>query len=84
MADIQPQPPGIPLPSQSSAAAVVGGDVSALPTMMLHLVGRAAIISASMAVFGERDPKRLIGGSLAGAAGIEFFVVIHELINRRA
>lgn len=74
---------GTPLPSQSSAAALVAGDLTALPTVALHLVGRAALIAAGMAIFGERDPKRLVGGSLAGASMIEVFVLIHELTNQR-
>jgi hypothetical protein len=50
----------------------------------LHLVGRAAMIGFGMALFaGERDPKRLVGGSLAGSAMIELFVLIHELANRK-
>jgi hypothetical protein len=50
----------------------------------LHLVGRAAMIGFGMGlIMGERDPKRLIGGSLAGSAMIELFVLIHELANRK-
>jgi hypothetical protein len=79
---VQPSPE-TPLPSQSSAAALVSGDVSALPMVALHLAGRAAIIAGGMAVLaGERDPRRLIGGALAGSAAIELFVLIHELLNR--
>jgi len=82
-AAIQPAAPAMPLPSQSSAAALVAGDITALPTVALHLAGRAALIGAGMAILaGERDPKRLIGGSLAGSAMIELFVLIHELVNR--
>lgn len=76
--------PEIPLPSQSSAAALVSGDVSALPTVALHLLGRAAIIGAGMAILaGERDGRRLVGGALAGSAAIEVFVVLHELLSRK-
>lgn len=80
-APLQTQP-GTPLPSQSSAAALVAGDWSALPTVALHLVGRAAIIGVAMAICGERDPHRFVRNSLAGSAGIELFVLLHELANR--
>jgi len=76
--------PGVPLPSQSSAAALVAGDFSAAPMVVMHLVGRAAMIGFGMALLtGERDPKRLVGGSLAGSAMIELFVLIHELAQRK-
>ena len=79
----QPEIIATPLPSQTSASALVKGDLTALPTVILHLVGRAAIIGTAMAVFGERDPKRYVGGALAGALGIEVFVVLHELFQQR-
>jgi len=72
----------VPLPSQSSARALVQGDFSALPMVALHLVGRAAIIGAGLALIpAARKPSVLIGGSLLGAAAIEIFVLIHELSN---
>jgi hypothetical protein len=81
--EIQVRSPEVPLPSQSSAARLVDGDLTAIPTVALHVVGRAALIGAGMAILaGERDPKRLVGGSLAGSATIELFVLIHELVNR--
>lgn len=83
MADLVAKP-SPPLPSQSSAAALVSGDFSAAPMVALHLVGRAALIGFGMGLLmRERDPKRLIGGSLAGSAMIELFVLIHELANRK-
>lgn len=83
-ANLVPTPgPGSPLPSQSSAAQLVTGDLTALPTVALHVLGRAALIGVGQAVFGERDPRRLVGGSLAGSAVIELFVLIHELTNKR-
>jgi hypothetical protein len=75
-------PLGAPLPSQSSAAALVGGDITAAPTVVFHLLGRAAIIAAGMGIAGERDAKRLVVGSLAGSTAIELFVLIHELTNQ--
>jgi hypothetical protein len=72
----------VPLPSQVGAAALLSGDLSAAPTVALHLLGRAALIALGMAVVGEREPRRLIGGSLAGSVVIECFVLAHELTNR--
>ena len=79
---IQPAP-YTPLPSQSSAAALVGGDLSAAPMVALHLVGRAGLIAAGLAIAGAREPKILIGGSLAGSGVIELFVLIHELTQQK-
>jgi len=72
-----------PLPSQSSAAALVRGDWSAAPTVALHIVGRAGIVAAGMACVGERDASRLVRNALAGSLAIELFVLIHELVNQR-
>jgi hypothetical protein len=75
--------PAPPLPSQSSASALVRGDVTALPTVLLHLLGRGVIIGAGIAaVGGERDPKKLVTYGLGGSIAVELFVLIHELVNR--
>jgi hypothetical protein len=74
---------GTPLPSQSSAAALVSGDWSAAPTVLLHLLGRSALIGVGLAIVGARDAKTLIGGSVAGSTIIELFVLIHELSNQQ-
>jgi hypothetical protein len=73
-----------PLPSQSSAAALVRGDWTAAPTVALHIAGRGAIMGLFMAIFGERDASRLVRNSLAGSLGVELFVVAHELIRTPA
>lgn len=75
--------PRTPLPSQSAASALIQGHWEALPTVGLHVLGRAAIIGTGMAVFGERDAKRFVGGALAGSFAIELFVLLHELTQRR-
>lgn len=79
-----PEPPELvaPLPSQSSAAALVAGDWTAAPMVVFHLLGRAAIIGIGIGLAGERDAKKLVVGSLAGSAAIELFVLIHELTNQ--
>jgi hypothetical protein len=74
----------VPLPSQSSAALLVSGDWSALPTVLLHLLGRGALIAVGAGIAGERDPKSLARYGLAGSAAIELFVLAHELSNRAA
>lgn len=76
-------PASVPLPSQSSAAALVSGDFTAAPMVVAHLLGRAGMIAVGMAIVGERDGVKLIKGGLAGAAVIELFVLIHELTNQR-
>ena len=77
-------PGSMPLPSQSSAAALVAGDFSAAPMVAAHLVGRAGMIAVGMAIVGERDGVKLIKYGLAGAAVVELFVLIHELTNRQS
>lgn len=80
---LEPLTPAPPLPSQSSAARLVSGDLTALPTVALHVAGRGVLIAAGMALLtGERDPQRLVGGALAGSTMIELFVLMHELLNR--
>lgn len=74
---------GEPLPSQKGAAALVAGDLSALPLVGAQLVGRAALVAIGMAVAGVRKPDQLIGGSLAASAVIELFVIVHELVQQR-
>lgn len=82
MANAPQLPAGTPLPSQSSAAALVSGDWTAAPMVIAHLLGRAALIAAGAAVLGVRDTKPLVAASLGGAAMIELFVLIHELTNQ--
>jgi hypothetical protein len=75
--------PGTPLPSQSSAAALVSGDLSAAPMVAMHLLGRAALIAAGLAIIpAARKPEILVGGSLLGSGVIELFVLLHELTNQ--
>jgi hypothetical protein len=73
-----------PLPSQSSAHALLAGDWSAAPLVALHWLGRAGIIACGMAAVGERNTRTLVAGSLAGSAAVELFVLLHELTSRPA
>lgn len=61
------------LPSSECAYALVQGDWSQLPTVVLTTLGRAALIGVGMALLGER--RSLVRNSLGGALGIEAFVL---------
>ena len=63
-----------PLPSSDSAKALVSGDLSALPTAALHMVGRGLLLGARMAVAGL-DSKTAFRASVAGAVAIELFAL---------
>ena len=71
------------LPSGESAEAVVRGDVSAVPVAVLHTVGRAGLIGVSLAVAGMEADRKLVKYSLAGAVGIEAFVLLWTWWNAR-
>ena len=61
------------LPSGSSAAALVGGDMSALPLAVGHTIVRAALVGAGLIVAGERS--HVIRNAVAGSLAIETFVL---------
>lgn len=67
----------VPLPSQSSAQDMVTGVPGALPRVLLHFVGRAAIIATGIH-FIAREPRWWRAGieGLAGSAAIEAFVLV--------
>jgi len=69
-----------PLPSMSSAQALVDGIPGALPRVLAHTFGRACIIGAGLFISGFRG-KDLMRGSIAGAAAIETFVVLYLKFN---
>lgn len=48
--------------------AVVSGDTSAIPVLLLHYAARSAIIGLGLAVAGFRGKQLLLGSALAGAA----------------
>jgi len=71
-------PPACPvcpaaLPSGSSAAALVGGDWSALPLAVGHTILRAALIGSGLIVAGER--AHVVRNAVAGTLAIETFVL---------
>lgn len=68
------------LPSAQSAAALVRGEVKALPTVLLHTAGRAALIGIGLAVIGER--KHIVRNAVAGAVAVEVFVLGYQYVKR--
>lgn len=71
------------LPSGESAEALVAGDAGALPKVALHTGVRAALIGLAMYVAGMRARTGLVKYSVAGALGIEAFVLLWALYERR-
>jgi len=61
------------LPSGSSAAALIGGDWSALPVAVLHTAVRAALVGTGLLVAGER--AHVVRNAVAGSLAIEAFVL---------
>ena len=69
------------LPSGESAEALVGGEVSALPVVIFHTGLRAGLIGVGLYAVGFRGPQ-LIKGAIAGALGIEAFVLAWALYEK--
>lgn len=61
------------LPSGSSAAALLSGDMSALPLAVAHTVLRAGLVGAGLLVAGERT--HVVRNAVAGSLAIEAFVL---------
>lgn len=62
------------LPSSTAAAELIAGDLAALPRVVLSTIGRAALVGVGLAVAGVRG-RRLAVEAMAGAAGVEVFVL---------
>lgn len=69
------------LPSGSSAVALLGGDLSALPGVIGYTAVRGALIGAGLFVAGERE--HLVRNAAAGALAIEVFVLGWAAWKRR-
>jgi len=63
-----------PLPSSDSAAAVISGDFSALPTAALHMAGRGVLLWVGMR-FAGMEPPTAFRAAVAGTAVIETFAL---------
>lgn len=70
------------LPSAESAEALVGGDVGALPKVVFHTVVRGALVGLGLYAAGMRGGKNLTKFGLAGAVGIEVFVLLWALYEK--
>lgn len=62
------------LPSGTSAYRLMSGDPSGLVGVVGHTLGRSVLVGTGMAVAGER--KHLVRNAVAGALGIEAFVLM--------
>jgi hypothetical protein len=65
------------LPSSQSAEALVNGQAGSLNTVILHWLGRSAIIGLGMIAAGER--KNVMKQAMAGGAAIEVAVILYAL-----
>lgn len=72
---------GVELPSERSAAAVVAGQPGSLGTLLLHALGRAAVIGAGLAIVGARG-KDLLEMSFASAGAIELLLLAESLLKK--
>jgi hypothetical protein len=70
------------LPSAQSAADLVEGKPGSLRRVETHMALRAALLVPGLYLAGVRDPKKLALGALGGAAGIETFVLIYQLVQK--
>lgn len=69
-----------PLPSASSARALVRGEASAIPLVLAHLALRAGLIAMGMYAVGVR--QNILRASIGGAVGIEAFVLTWEYMQK--
>lgn len=63
-----------PLPSSDSARDLVAGDWTAVPRVLGHMGGRAALMTPGMALAGIRG-KHLVLGALGASLSIELFAL---------
>lgn len=70
------------LPSGESAEQLVAGDAGALPKVILHTAVRGALVGLGLYAAGMRGGKDLAKFGLAGAVGIEVFVLLWALYEK--
>lgn len=64
------------LPSGQAAFDLVAGDFAALPRVVGFTAARAGLIALGMLALGDRsDRKAIVPNAVAGALGIEAFVL---------
>lgn len=67
-----------PLPSQRSAALLVGGEPLAIFPVLAHAAGRGALIFVGALIAGAKLDTAT-KAAFGGAAMIELMVILHEL-----
>lgn len=70
------------LPSGESAEQLVGGDVGALPKVVFHTTVRGGLVGLGLYAAGMRGARNLIKFGLAGAVGIEVFVLLWAMYEK--
>jgi hypothetical protein len=70
------------LPSGESAEALARGEPGALPKVVGHTILRAGLVGIAMSVAGMTWKTGLLRYSLAGALGIEAFVLVWAFLNK--
>ncbi len=68
------------LPSSDSALALVNGESGALSKVILHTLGRAALISIGVYATGQR--KNVIKSSISAACVIEVFAILYFSVTK--
>lgn len=69
------------LPSGRYAVALVGGDLGAIVPILGYTALRAGLIAAGIWLLGAR--KHLVRNSVAGALGVEAYVLTWAAIQKR-
>lgn len=72
------------LPSATSACRLMSGDTSAVPSVILHTLGRALLIAAGITMAGERDMQRVGRHAIGAALAIEVFALTWAAMHQRS
>jgi hypothetical protein len=68
------------LPSSTSALKLSDGDMNAIPEALVHMAGRALLISAGLYAVGQRS--NLVKLSVGAALAIEIFAVAYFVATK--
>jgi len=72
---------GVTLPSEESAQSVVEGKPGGIATLVLHYIGRSAIIGSGLALAGARG-KNLVKFAAAAAGAIEVVILLEAWLHK--
>lgn len=72
---------GVQLPSGESASDFIAQKPGATGRLLMHYLGRSALVAVGLAVVGVRG-KDLVAYSLAAAGAIEVFVLGYAWLHR--